>query len=113
MVPGTIAVTNLIVNSVIEGSANAFLTLRVGAMAKQYSAAVTKVDRRSVKRYAILEACTLFGSIVGQNSVSIVKAFALASKRAAIDTPIRKMKAGAHKTGQAVSEMFGWNARGE
>jgi hypothetical protein len=108
MVPGTIAVTNLIVNSVIEGSANAFLTLRVGAMAKQYSAAVTKVDRRSVKRYAILEACALFGGIVGQNSVSIIKAFALASKRAAIDTPLRKMKEGATKTGAAVSEMFGW-----
>ena len=106
LVPGATAVASIIMNSVIEGSINAFLTLRVGAMAKRYSSAVTKADRRIVKRYATLEACSLFRTIVQQNSVTVVKAFAMASKRATIDRTFGKIKAGANKTSAIVKTLF-------
>jgi len=106
MVPGATAFANLVINSVIQGSANAFLTLRVGAMARRYSAAVTKVDKRMLKRSATIEACSLLRSIVQQNSVSIVKAFAVASKRATIDRTVDKLKEGASRTENFWKDVF-------
>jgi hypothetical protein len=110
-VPGATAVANLIVNSVIEGSANAFLTLRVGAMARRYSAATTKVDKRVVRRLATFEACTLLGVVVQQNSVSVVKAFASASKKATLDRTVDKIKEGANKTGSFMKDIFTKNSK--
>jgi len=106
LVPGVTAITNLIVNSVIQGSANAFLTLRVGIIAKKYSASLTKVDKRLIRRSATLEACTLLGVIVQQNSVSIVKAFASASKKATIDKTVDRIRDSANKTGTFVKDIF-------
>jgi len=106
LVPGATAVANIIVNSVIEGSANAFLTLRVGAMARRYSAATIKLDKRIVKRSSTLEACGLFGSIVQQNSMAVVKAFAMASKRATLDKTAGKISEGASKTTRFIKDIF-------
>lgn len=106
MVPGITSVANLILNSIIEGSANAFLTLRVGAITKQYSAAVTKTDKSIIKKYATLEAGALFGKIVHKNSVSIVKAFSSATKKATIDKSLEKMKENAEKTGRLMKKIF-------
>jgi hypothetical protein len=105
-VPGATAITNLVVNSVLEGSANAFLTLRVGAMARKYSAATVKVDKRIIRRSATLEACGLLRVIVQQNSVSVVKAFASASKKATLDRTVDKIIEGANRTGSFVKDIF-------
>lgn len=106
MIPGASVVANLLVDSVLEGSANAFLTLRVGAMTRQYCGATTKLERRKIKRLATIEACRLLGQVVQQNAVSIVKAFASASKKATVDRTFEKIKDGAHKTGDFVKDLF-------
>ncbi len=106
LVPGTTAVANLLINSVIEGSANAFLTLRVGAMARRYSAAVTKVDRRVLRRSATLEACSLLGRVVSQNASAIVRAFASASKKATVDWTVGTFRGGARRTRYIIKEIF-------
>ncbi|QNO15872.1 DUF697 domain-containing protein [Alkalicella caledoniensis] len=69
----TVIVSNLVVNSVLEGSANAFLSLRVGKIAMKYCSSLTEVDRKSVRKAATLEACELLGTIVKQNTSLIVK----------------------------------------
>jgi hypothetical protein len=106
LVPGATAVTNLIINSIIQGSANAFLTLRVGIIAKKYSASITKVDKRWIRRSASIEAAGVLGQVVQKNSLSIVKAFVSASKKATIDKTIDKVKSGATKTGDFVKDIF-------
>jgi len=106
LIPGTTAVTTLIVGSVIEGSANAFLTLRVGSMARRYSAAVIKADRRVLRRSATVDTCRLLGSVVRENSVAVVRAFASASKKATIDRTLGTIRGGAVKTGSYVKDMF-------
>ncbi len=98
LVPGAAAVSNLIVSSVIEGSANALLALRVGVIAKKYMTRLEKEDKRLIRRSATLEACKLLGSVVQVNSVNIVKSFVKASKRATIDKTIDGIKTGADKT---------------
>jgi len=106
LVPGATAITNLIINSIIQGSANAFLTLRVGVIAKKYSASITKVDKRIIRRSASIEAAGILGQVVQKNSLSIVKAFVSASKKATIDKTFDKFKSGANKTGDFVKDIF-------
>ncbi len=108
-VPGASAVASIVINSLIQGTANAFLALRVGAITKRYSRALTKADRRTIKRSATIESVSLLRKIVQQNSVSIVKAFAAASKKATIDRTIDKIKTGASKTGDFVKDIFSGN----
>lgn len=62
-IPGFGAATTLFVNSVTTGSANAFLTLRVGAIAKQYCAALVLPPRRTIRRAALVEATRMLGGI--------------------------------------------------
>jgi len=105
-VPGTTAVVNIVISSLLQGTANAFLTLRVGAIARRYASSIQKTDKRLIKRSATLEAVVLLRKVVQQNSASIVKAFASASKKATIDRTIDKIKTGATKTGDMVKDLF-------
>jgi hypothetical protein len=63
-VPGFGVVASVVMSSLLEGSANAFLTLRVGIIAKRYCGALSVIDRASLKRSAAMEAVALLGGIV-------------------------------------------------
>lgn len=67
-VPGVQLVAGLIVNSALTGSANAFLTLRVGVITKKYSTALVREEKRSVKRSATIEAARLLRSIAASGT---------------------------------------------
>jgi len=54
----------LLASSVLTGSANAFLTLRVGMITKEYCRCTVKVEKRGLRRAATLQAAKLLGSIV-------------------------------------------------
>lgn len=62
--PGLGGVGNLLVNSLASGSANAFLTLRVGLVAQAYCAPLQQPERDAVRRSASLRAAGLLGAIV-------------------------------------------------
>lgn len=83
LLPGTVYATNLLVNSITEGSMNTFLYLRVGAMAKKYSESMVKADKKSVRRSATLEAVALMGGIVKENSGKVIRSFGKAAKGSA------------------------------
>jgi len=70
---GTVAV-NILTNSLIEGTANAFLTLRIGSVTRQYCGALTKLDKRLVRRSATVAAAALLGSIVRESAGVVSKA---------------------------------------
>ena len=55
---------HLLASSVLTGSANAFLTLRVGMITKEYCRCTVKVEKRGLRRAATLQAAKLLGSIV-------------------------------------------------
>ena len=77
-VPGLQAVSTVFLASVITGTANAFLTLRVGIIAREYSRALTRPRRTELRRSAAASAAVLLGSItvngVGKLSKAVVKA---------------------------------------
>jgi hypothetical protein len=79
----TIPGTALLVNSVLSAAGNAFLTLRVGAIAKRYCGSLSLGERRSLKRAATAEAARMFGGIVGKCTTTITKAVWEVSKKKA------------------------------
>jgi hypothetical protein len=64
-VPGTDPLVSLLVNSLLDGSANAFLTLRVGVLAHRSCGLRVEADRRALARSASVEAAGLLGGAVG------------------------------------------------
>lgn len=93
MIPGAVGVTNLIVNSVVEGAVNALLTLRVGYIAERYLSAQVKFDKKKIRRAASLEATKSLGTILGENAILVVKSFAKATKdsaKSALKLPWRR-----------------------
>jgi hypothetical protein len=81
-VPGVSLVASLITNSILEGTANAYLTLRVGVVARHYCASLTAIERRMARRSASVEAAALLGAIVLRSAGSVSGAIASAARQA-------------------------------
>ncbi len=63
VVPGLQAATALFVNSVVSGTANAYLTLRVGIIAREYSRALVRPRKAALRKSAVVQAAGMLGSI--------------------------------------------------
>jgi hypothetical protein len=70
-VSGADPLISLLVNSFLDGSANAFLTLRVGALARRYCGIRLEGDRRTLVRLATAEGAALLAGVVGQGAKRI------------------------------------------
>jgi hypothetical protein len=77
-VPGLQAASTVFLASVLTGTANAFLTLRVGMIAREYSRAMTRPERSALRRSATAAAAVRLGSItlsgVSTLSRAVIKA---------------------------------------
>ncbi|MBV9183813.1 MAG: DUF697 domain-containing protein [Acidobacteria bacterium] len=71
---------HLLASSVLSGSANAFLTLRVGMITKEYCRSTTRIEKAGLRRAATLKAAKLLGSIVRDGTVKLSKAAITASR---------------------------------
>jgi Domain of unknown function (DUF697) len=71
---------HLLTSSVLSGSANAFLTLRVGMITKEYCRCTTQVEKKGLRRAATLRAAKLLGSIVSDGTRKLSRATLDASK---------------------------------
>ncbi len=79
-IPGIQLAASILVNSVLTGTANAFLTLRVGIIARRYCGSLVLAEKRALRRAASAEAAKLLGSIVGQGTTRLSKAVWKVSK---------------------------------
>ena len=84
-VPGLHAASALLVNSLVNGTANAFLALRVGIIAKRYCGALVLPERRAVRRLAVSQAAQMLGTIARDGAKRVAAAFWTASKTRAGD----------------------------
>jgi hypothetical protein len=78
-VPGLQVAGSLLANCVLDGSANAFLTLRVGMIAKRYCGALVVQPKADLRRAATAEAARYLGAIVADGTGRISKAIWRAS----------------------------------
>lgn len=79
-VPGMQAAASIVITSILTGAANAFLTLRVGIIARRWCGSLVAADRRALRRSATAEAAKLLGQIVGNGTARISRALWAASK---------------------------------
>jgi hypothetical protein len=67
-VPGLQVAGTILANCVLSGSANAFLTLRVGMVAKRYCGATVLQKKSVLRREATAEAASALGKIVSEGT---------------------------------------------
>lgn len=72
-IPGLQGISTLLVNSMANGAANAFLTLRVGLLAKAYCAALTTPSQTVVRQSTTAKALSLVAAIVNEQGRRIVQ----------------------------------------
>jgi hypothetical protein len=73
-IPGFQVFTTIMVNSLLSGSANAFLTLRVGIIAKDYCGSLVAEPRARVRRAATAEAARMLTGIVKESGTRVRQA---------------------------------------
>jgi hypothetical protein len=82
---------HLLAAAVLSGSANAFLTLRVGMITKEYCRCTTRVEKTGLRRAATLRAAKLLGSIVKDGTRRLSKA-AVAGTRSRFSDAWNRMR---------------------
>jgi len=82
LVPGIDKVASIVMQSVLDGTANAYLTLRVGIICQSYCRLITTVDRRKARRNASIAAASMLGSIVSGSAAKVVMAIVAAATKA-------------------------------
>jgi len=105
-IPGVQLAASILVNSVLTGAANAFLTLRVGIIARRYCGSLVIDEKRSIRRAASAEAAKLLGSIVKQGTAKLSKALWKASK-GKVSSVFSGMKEYAKETGSSLLAKIG------
>jgi hypothetical protein len=73
-VPGMGAAASLFVNSVTTGAGNAYLTLRVGIITRQYCRSLVRPERRALRHMAALQAARMLGGIAREGAASVAAA---------------------------------------
>jgi hypothetical protein len=102
-IPGLQAATSLVMSSLVTGTANAFLTLRVGLIARSYCAALVLPERRTLRRLAVSQAAQMLGLIVKDCARRVGAAFVTAS-RARTGDAAREIGAYVRRAGTALAD---------
>lgn len=85
-IPGVNIAGALVANAATTGAANAFLTLRVGIVARRYCGALVQPQKRTLRHAAFVEAAGMLGAITASGTKRVVTALAKASGRKAKST---------------------------
>lgn len=101
---------NLVMDSIFEGSTNAFLTLRVGIIARRYCSSLTTWDARATRKSATLEAGKMLGQIVASGTSRVVAGVVKAARSAGYER-IRSGGEAVVKAGEKIKEGISATAR--
>ena len=72
-IPGLSGISALLVRSISNGAANAFLTLRVGEVARRYCALTSRCSRDAIRKSATAAAVHHLGRIIRENGALVVR----------------------------------------
>ncbi|HEX5691140.1 MAG TPA: DUF697 domain-containing protein, partial [Roseiflexaceae bacterium] len=67
-IPGFAQVASLVASSCVDGTVNAFLTLRIGCLASAYCGSRVKLAPRSLRRTATVQAAGMLGAVASQGA---------------------------------------------
>src|SRR5881394_1938760 len=102
-IPGLSGISALLVKCVSNGAANAFLTLRVGEVARRYCELTSHHSPEGIRRSATAAAVQHLGRIVRENGALVVRKIWASTGRALIDSGVSK----AEDISGATRDLFG------
>lgn len=80
--PALNTAANIITSSIIQGSANAYLTLRVGLIARNYCASLVRRERSQIRRSAAVQAAAMLSRVLGDSTYKVTRAVVRATAKA-------------------------------
>jgi hypothetical protein len=112
-IPGLSGISALLVRCVSNGAANAFLTLRVGEVARRYCALTSRCPAELIRKSATAAAVQHLGRIVRENGALVVKKIWESTGRALIDSGVSKAEDIAGVTRNLFGRISPWRLKEE
>jgi len=112
-IPGLSGISALLVKCVSNGAANAFLTLRVGEIARRYCALTSRHSPEAIRRSATTAAVQHLGRIVRENGALVVRKIWASTGRALIDSGVSKAEDIAGATRDLFGRISPWRLKEE
>jgi hypothetical protein len=112
-IPGLSGISALLVRCVSNGAANAFLTLRVGEVARGYCELTSRTSPESIRKSATAAAVQHLGRIVRENGALVVRKIWESTGRALIDSGVSKAEDIAMATRDLIGRISHWRAKEE
>src|SRR5262249_18413550 len=112
-IPGLSGISALLVKCVSNGAANAFLTLRVGEVARRYCELTSKCPPELIRKSATAAAVHHLGRIVRENGALVVKKIWASTGRALIDSGVSKAEDLAGVTRDLFGKISPWRLKEE
>jgi len=112
-IPGLSGISALLVKCVSNGAANAFLTLRVGEVARRYCELTSRCPPELIRKSATAAAVQHLGRIVRENGALVVRKLWLSTGRALIDSGVSKAEDIAGATRDLFGKISPWRLKEE
>ncbi len=112
-IPGLSGISALLVKCVSNGAANAFLTLRVGEVARRYCELTSKCPPELIRKSATAAAVQHLGRIVRENGTLVVRKIWASTGRALIDSGVSKAEDIAGATRDLFGKISPWRLKEE
>ena len=112
-IPGMSGISALLVKCVSTGAANAFLTLRVGEVARRYCELTSRSSPEAIRRSATAAAVQHLGRIVRENGALVVRKIWASTGRALIDSGVSKAEDIAGATRDLFGRISPWRMKEE
>ena len=112
-IPGIGGISTLLVKCVSNGAANAFLTLRVGEVARRYCELTSRSSPELIRKSATAEAVQHLGRIVRENGALVVRKIWESTGRALIDSGVSKAEDIATATRGLFGRISNWRGKEE
>src|SRR5947208_10391574 len=112
-IPGLSGISALLVKCVSNGAANAFLTLRVGEVARRYCELTSHHSPEVIRRSATTAAVHHLGRIVRENGALVVRKIWASTGRALIDSGVSKAEDIAGATRDLFGKISPWRVKQE
>jgi hypothetical protein len=112
-IPGLSGISALLVKCVSSGAANAFLTLRVGEVARRYCELTSRCPPELIRKSATAAAVQHLGRIVRENGALVVKKIWATTGRALIDSGVSKAEDIAGATRDLFGRISPWRLKEE
>ena len=110
-IPGLSGISALLVKCVSNGAANAFLTLRVGEVARRYCELTSRSSPELIRKSATAAAVQHLGRIVRENGALVVRKIWESTGRALIDSGVSKAEDIAAATRDLFGRISPWRTR--